>query len=131
MEEIIVKVDGKEYKVNVDEVEDGKIRVHFEGQSYEVETKADIEKEILDTLEKKKKEGTGKTIVRAPLPGTVIVINVKVGSRVREGTPLMKIIAMKMENEIVAEQDGVVKEIRVKKNESVEKDDILLILESN
>ena len=114
---------------SVDEVENGKIRPHFEGQSYEVETKADIEKEILENLEKKKKEGTGKTIVRAPLPGTVISINVKIGSRVQEGAPLLKIIAMKMENEILAEQSGVVKEVRVKKNENVEKDDILMILE--
>ena len=42
MEELIIKVDDKEYKVNVEESSDGKLKVHFDGKTYEVETKADI-----------------------------------------------------------------------------------------
>lgn len=127
MEEIIVKIDGKEYKVNIEEVGNGKIKVHFNGESYEVETKADIEKDILETA-KKKIEHEGKSVIRAPLPGTVVSINVKVGSKVSEGSSLVKLVAMKMENDIIAEKSGVVKEIRVKKNENVNKDDILVII---
>ena len=128
MEELTVKLDGKEYKVNVEEVDNGKIRVHFDGKSYEVETKADIEEELLQ-VGRKKIEQEGKNIVKSPLPGTVVSIDVKVGSKVSEGMSLLKLVAMKMENDIVAEKSGVVKEIRVKKNENVNKDDVLMVIE--
>ena len=128
MEEITVKIDGKEHKVNIEEIGDGKIKVHHNGETYEVETKADIEKEIFD-VSKKKTEKSGKNIIKAPLPGTIATINVKVGARVTEGMSLLKLIAMKMENDILAEKNGVVKEIRVKKNESVNKDDVLMVIE--
>ena len=42
MEEIVVKVDGKDYKVLVEEKEDGKILVHCGSDVYEVETKKNI-----------------------------------------------------------------------------------------
>ena len=129
MEEIIVKVDGKEYRVNVEEVGNGKIRVNFDGKSYEVETKADIEKEILESVSKEEIEYKGKSVVKAPLHGIVASINVKVGNKVSEGTSLLKLVAMKMENDIIAEKRGIVKEIRVKKNESVNKDDVLVVIE--
>lgn len=129
MEDIIVKVNGKEYKVGVEEVESGKIKVNFEGKSYEVETKADIEREILESIASKKGSHGGKSIIKAPLPGTVVAINVKVGQKVNEGDSLIKLVAMKMENDIIAEKGGVVKEIMVRKNESVNKDDILIIVE--
>ena len=127
MEETTIKFDGKEYKVKIEEVGNGKIKVHFDGKSYEVETKAEIEKEILEVSHKKAEHGGASTVI-APLPGTVIVINVKVGSKVRKGDSLLKLVAMKMENDVVAEKDGIVKEIRVKKNESVNKNDILMII---
>ena len=128
MEELVVKVNGKEHKVKVGETVNGKIRVHHEGKTYEVETKTDIEPIITEDVEKiSAKEG--EKIIKAPIPGTIVSINVKKGKKVKSGDTLIKLVAMKMENEIVSPKDGVIKEVKVKKNDNVNKDDIIIIME--
>lgn len=57
--------------------------------------------------------------VCAPLPGSVIDIKVSVGESVKKGQLLLLIEAMKMENEIVAPTDGVVRAIHTSKGASV------------
>ena len=64
----------------------------------------------------------------APLPGNILSINVHVGSSVKAGDILLLIEAMKMENEVVAAADGVVKQILVSKGQVVATGDTLLIL---
>ena len=64
----------------------------------------------------------------APLAGTILRILVKEGQKVKKGENLIILEAMKMENEIVADEDGVVRRILVKENDSVESDQALLIL---
>ena len=49
----------------------------------------------------------------APMPGTIIDIDVNVGDAVTKGQKLLVLEAMKMENEIVAPQDGTVSEVCV------------------
>lgn len=128
MEELIIKVNGKEYKVNVEETSNGKIKVHHEGKTYEVETRTEIEPIITEDIEKiSTKEG--ENIIKAPIPGKVISINVKKGKKVKQGDTLLKLVAMKMENEILSPKEGIIKEIRVKKNADVNKGDILVTIE--
>jgi len=128
MEEIIVKIDGKEHKVNVEESSNGKLKVHINRKIFEVETKAQAQ-DILEDESSSKLSKEDKKIIRAPLPGTVVAIITKEGDAIKEGDSLLKLVAMKMENDIMAECNGVVSEIKVKKNDSVNKDDILIILE--
>ena len=58
--------------------------------------------------------------VTAPLPGTVISINVSVGDKVKVGQVLIIFEAMKMENELVASKDGTIAKIHVSKGEMLE-----------
>jgi biotin carboxyl carrier protein len=67
--------------------------------------------------------------VRAPMPGSIVDILVKVGDKVKEEDELIILEAMKMENPIFAPADGVVKEIKVKIKDVVEVDHVLLIME--
>lgn len=127
MEEIIINIDGKEHRVKVEENESGKIKVHFEGSTYEVNTKQEIEETLFED-KSDKGSGDGKNIVTAPLPGTISEIKVKPGDKVKDGQPLIKLIAMKMENEIVSQIDATVKEVKVKVKETVEKGAELIIL---
>lgn len=129
MEEIVVKVDGKEYKVLVEETEEGKILVHCEGDVYEVETKKDIEQTAVERLHKKQAVEEGKLEITAPLPGIVYDIKIKEGAKVEQGQSLITLMAMKMENDIAAPKSGTVKEIKVKKNDNVNKGDVLAVLE--
>lgn len=61
----------------------------------------------------------GADAVCAPLPGSVVDVKVSVGESVKKGQILLLIEAMKMENEIVAPNDGVVKAIHTSKGASV------------
>jgi glutaconyl-CoA/methylmalonyl-CoA decarboxylase subunit gamma len=129
MEDLTIKVDGKEYDVEVEETDEGKILVHCNGDVYEVETAQSKEASIFSKLKKKEIEEDGKSAIVAPLPGIIYDIKVKKGDKVKEGQSLIMLIAMKMENDISATKEGTIKELKVKKNDKVNKGDILLVIE--
>ncbi len=66
--------------------------------------------------------------VKSPMPGTILDIKVNVGDSVKSGQVLCILEAMKMENDIVAPQDGTVDAILVSKNDSVEANDDIIAL---
>ena len=68
-------------------------------------------------------------VVKAYLPGQIIKILVDEGESVRQGQPLLTLEAMKMENEIVAPRDGVVRGLAVKIGQLVPKGTLLLEVE--
>ena len=67
--------------------------------------------------------------LKAPMPGLVLQIEVAVGQHFKKGDGLAIIEAMKMENELKAHSSGIVREIRVKPGEPVEKNQVLIIFE--
>ena len=67
----------------------------------------------------------GGTKVSAPMPGKILDIKVNVGDSIKKGAVLVILEAMKMENEIVASNDGVVASINVAKNQSVESGNLI------
>ncbi len=68
--------------------------------------------------------------VKAPMPGLIREVLVSPGDHVEPGTPLIVLEAMKMENEIRSAVQGTVKLITVKKQEAVEKDQMLIEIEA-
>ena len=70
----------------------------------------------------------GGVKVNAPMPGTILKINVAVGQAVKSGDSLCVLEAMKMENDIPAPQDGTVASIEVTKGSSVQSGDVLITL---
>lgn len=68
------------------------------------------------------------TPVTAPLPGNVLEVKVKPGESVKAGQLLVLIEAMKMENEVFAPADGVVKQILAQKGALVATGDTLLVI---
>ena len=68
------------------------------------------------------------TPVTAPLPGNVLGVKVNVGDAVKAGQLLVLIEAMKMENEILAPADGVVKQIVANKGAVVATGDTLIVI---
>lgn len=72
---------------------------------------------------------TGEEVwVTAPMPGNVLDVLVSVGEQVTAGDNLLMLEAMKMENEIVAPCNGIVKKIAVSKSAAVETNTLLVIL---
>lgn len=62
----------------------------------------------------------GASSINAPMPGTIIDVKVKVGDKVTNGTVIAVLEAMKMENDIVCDKDGVVASVNVNKGDSVD-----------
>lgn len=75
-----------------------------------------------------KSSGTGSVKIPAPMPGKILSIKVKVGDAVKKGDVLMILEAMKMENEVVALEDGTVASIDVAEGAMVEASDVLASL---
>jgi len=113
-----VKVNGKEYFFTKDELGESDL-AGFYSKDLDVATK---ENGII-SRERIEKE------IKSPLAGIVSSIAVKIGETVKPGGKVATLIAMKMENEIVSEGYGKIKEIKVKENQFVNNGDILIILE--
>lgn len=62
----------------------------------------------------------GNASINAPMRGTIVDVKVKVGDKVANGTVVAVLEAMKMENDIVSDKDGVVASVCVNKGEAVE-----------
>ncbi len=71
----------------------------------------------------------GANSITAPMPGTILKVNVSNGDTVKKGQVLMILEAMKMENEIMAPCDGKVASINVQQGASVETGTVLCSLE--
>ena len=71
---------------------------------------------------------TGGTNVVAPISGKVLSVKVKVGDKVSKGQTVAVIEAMKLENEVPSTGEGVVKEVKVNNGDSVNNNDVLIVL---
>ena len=67
-------------------------------------------------------------VVKSPMPGNILKINVSLGQKVKEGDVLIVLEAMKMENEIVAPKAGSVAQIAVSKGQVVETGSPLVVI---
>jgi|MTBAKSStandDraft_2_1061841.scaffolds.fasta_scaffold04235_11 biotin carboxyl carrier protein len=149
MKEITLEINGKEYKVKVQEFGAEKARLSVNGTEYTVGLKDLGEPKALDIRPaappvkrasaapaakegdslRKPKEVVGSGHVTAPLPGLILEILVKEGDKVKAGEDVLIMEAMKMENEVQSPQEGTVKEIKVRRGDSVYEGDILIVLE--
>ena len=148
MKEFTFKINGAEYKCAVEEIEAGKTNVTVNGKVYTVETEAPkveapapkaapapAPKPAAPKAEAPKAEApkpaapaAGGLQVKSPLPGSVIKVLVSEGQAVKKGDTLLTLESMKMENAIMAEQDGTVKQIAVTPGQNVMQDDLLFVL---
>lgn len=67
--------------------------------------------------------------IKAPMPGLIIDIMVKPGDEINVGTPLLVLSAMKMENVLLAEGEGVIKSVAVQKDDTVDKGQLIFEME--
>lgn len=143
------KVQGVDYDVEIEEVEGNLAKVSVNGIQFEVELKRPINP--VHAIKKPKvaapkpaapapapaaapvaaapaaAPGAGNP-VKAPLPGTITSISVKVGDQVNVGDTVLVLEAMKMQNNIEAEYAGTVTSIVVNPGDSVMEGAVLLTI---
>ena len=78
---------------------------------------------------KSAKKGGNDKIVKSPMPGRVVRVQVKPGDKVEKGQPLLVLEAMKMDNEVKAKDSATVREVHVVEGAAVEANAKLLTLE--
>lgn len=71
---------------------------------------------------------TGAGVVTAPMPGAILEVLVAAGDRVQEGDTVVKLEAMKMENDVKAPVAGLVTDVRVAKGANVTVGEVLLVI---
>ena len=128
--EIAAPVSGKVLKIHKKEkalVQEGDILITIEIEQAQAEQKPETPLKARRTSDKLSNQDDG--VIRAPLPGTILDIMVKVGESVRADQTIMILEAMKMESEIHCPIAGKVKSIKVEKGASVQESDILVELE--
>ena len=119
--------DGKAYQAELEAADFNAktMTIKINGNKYEI----NIE-DSYDLLVKQMGLSTAGTQkmsnVKAPMPGLVLDILVKPDQEVAKGDALLILEAMKMENVLKAEGDGVVKSIEVKKGTAVDKGQIII-----
>ena len=65
-------------------------------------------------------------LIKSPLPGVILGVHVKEGDLVKVGVKLITLEAMKMENNINSDKEGVIKSIKVRQGDSVLEGDVLI-----
>jgi biotin carboxyl carrier protein len=132
-------VDDREYDLDMQQVEKGVYSVMYKGRSFNVELIENgspkkytvntfyhsYEAEIIDAESKylkSRNEGnleSAESTITSPMPGKVVKIPVKIGQEVLKGQTVIIVSAMKMESEYKAMKDGIVKEIFVKEEDTI------------
>jgi biotin carboxyl carrier protein len=72
---------------------------------------------------------TGRTELRAVIPGRILTVSIAVGDHVTAGQQVMAVEAMKMQNELRSPRDGTVASVEVGPGRTVEVGDLLMVLE--
>ena len=153
MKDYSLKINGHNYNVQIDDVNETSTVAHVvvNGVEYEVE----IEGAKASTVSKPRVAPAPKSAnsamitpstatpspriaaaapstgysVKCPLPGTVLSVKVAAGDTIAAGQTLVVLEAMKMENNIDADRGGVVKQVLVQQGATVMEGDVLIVIE--
>lgn len=139
MKKFKFKINGSEYEVLINEIEQNIAEIEVNGTPFTVEIEKQEKATSISTMSRKPagKVSAIKTpsrsvvanAIKAPLPGSIMKVLVTSGQKVKRGDLLLTMESMKMENNILAEQDGVIRHIHVQPGQSVMQDDTLIDFE--
>ena len=137
MKEYHLKVNGRDYVINLKNLSGDHAELEVDGKPYEVDIRS-VHRTGKPTRRPSSTAQRGTTVsvpqatappnmaamgvadhVTAPIPGAVLDVYVKEGDEVKAGQNLLMMEAMKMENLITAPRDGTVAKLHVKAGDSV------------
>src|SRR6266545_4088011 len=123
-----VTVDGEPFEAHLAAVPGTPLyHLLLAGHSWTVDAVDDRTRQI-QALTGRGKAPSGGGVVKAPMPGLVVRVEVEVGQHVDTGAGLVVVEAMKMENELRATRPGVVQTIHVAPGQTVDKGASLVTL---
>ena len=119
--------DNKSYNTEVLKAnnEEKNFTIRVNGNKYTVQLK-DKYDELLEKLGIRNNASEKIKELKAPMPGLVVDVRVQEGVAVKKGDALVVLQAMKMENILKCPADAIVKKIHVKKDSTIEKNQLLI-----
>jgi propionyl-CoA carboxylase alpha chain len=117
-------LDGRAFAAQVEPAAEG-FRIRHRAAAARVLVLTPRTAELHEKLPPKQAADTSKMVL-SPMPGLVVTLDVAVGQQVRAGEAVAVIEAMKMQNIIRAERDGVVKAVNAAAGDSVAADEVLV-----
>lgn len=129
-----IKIKDKLYDIEISPGEDGEIKIKVGDKEFNFKesgaqvSAAGKKKPTVAQAYLPQKKNFGEREIKSPLAGIVSKIFIDSGMEVKKGDKVLLLSAMKMENEIISEFQGRVKEIRVKENQQVKAGEILIVL---
>jgi len=134
MKKYLITVNGNQYEVEVEEVRDNSVSApvaHAEPaprSAAPATVAAPAPAPAAKPAAVSNAVPAGASKITAPMPGTILKVNVNTGDAVKKGQVLLILEAMKMENEIVAAADGKISSVNVAQGSSVNAGDVLVSL---
>lgn len=147
-DQLIATLDGRDYRVDPAVVEEGvNYSVIIDGESFNVSLNSEASQlnlligghlyptEVLDEREKgaqalnRRGKQDGPRVIQSVMPGIVRKVFVNEGDQVSAGAPLLILEAMKMENEMTAENEGNIVKVHVREGQTVNSSDPLITME--
>ncbi len=126
-------IAGVTYEVDITPGSDGNLLVTVDGKEYVVSTAGGGARPVPQKPSKGRARHAAPAqdpkLICSPLPGRVVAVKVALNDKVQEGTPLIVIESMKMQNTIKSAVKARVAEICVKPNDSIAKNQTLIKLE--
>ncbi len=129
MKQLRVRVNGEWYTVEVGDVYQSPVEVVVDGESYLIELDTAVESGAAPTRgrQQRKVEQPGlrgitqgdDRVIRCPLPGKVLSVAVDKGQVLEAGDEICKLESMKMEQSVRMATGGTVKNVKIKKDQSV------------
>ncbi|MGN0221325.1 MAG: biotin/lipoyl-containing protein [Prevotella sp.] len=133
-------INGTKYDVSVEPLSSEQVSVTVNGETYVVDMEKEKEPEQVKPLVKpvaapapqpaaassNNSRVYNDKVVKAPLPGVIIDVKVKVGDVIENGETVVILEAMKMNNNLTAECSGTVVAVNVQPGNSVMEDDVLI-----
>ena len=122
-----LSVNNRLYQIEFDLDTDGNATIYLDGLAFEANITNETKK-LLKQFVKAAGGGNDSGIVpvKSPMPGMVVKIIAEEGQQVAKGDKIIIIEAMKMENALAAQSDGIIKNIKVSEAQAVEKNALLM-----
>lgn len=121
----MITLNGRTYEIEVEYAEPMRMD---EFKSYAPASGTSIPVQVSESAVQNSTIPVDGDAVVAPMPGTVLKVNVNVGDTVAENTVLCILEAMKMENEIKAPRAGTVKQVLISQGAAVDTGAALVVL---
>ena len=121
---------NKAHSISVLEIDysNKKLKVLVNGNTYDIKIEDEYD-QIVKQMGLLAVSSQKINSIKAPMPGLIIDIIVAKGQKITVGTPLLVLSAMKMENIILSQGEGIVKSITVHKDDTVEKGQLIIEME--